>query len=499
MTGLAGGYSQTALTSAIFDKDAIGIAGVIADGGSTPAEETERALQLAERFNPHLQCISFLDADGARARAQGALSGPLAGVPMLLKDAGAAKKGWPMRSGSRLVPEMRAPSDSWLVERFEAAGAVLVGRTTMCEFGLFSDSWSTISGAARNPWSLAHNPGGSSGGSAAAVAAGIVAIAHASDGGGSIRGPASRCGIVGFKPSRGMVPIGPGAGDVTGGLYHEHVLTRSVRDSALALDVATFHVPGEAPPPAAPPGGFLAALRRPPRRLRIVVTGEGPEGSWTDPACAAAARDAAQLVASLGHEVVEDRPPPFGAAATAFAELWVILAAVSIDSVAQMTGRLPADGELTQRAAALAAIGRTLPAAKVFGAWAQLQRHARAVGQWLFDGGYDIWITPTLQTPAEPMDVIEARVNATAVNLEELLVEASFAPIMNATGQPAISLPLAWSADELPIGIQFAAAPGADMLLLQLANQIEAAAPWRRGPPNGLKGLIGGRSETVLS
>ena len=237
-----------------------------------PAELVEAAFQRIERHNPQLNAVVFKAFEEASATAKANLSGPFAGVPMLLKDILGSKKGWPNRNGSRFVPAVPSPFDSTLVVRFQAAGLIPVGKTNVPEFGALPFTEPKLYGPARNPWNLSHSTGGSSGGSAAAVAAGIVPLAHANDGGGSIRVPASCCGLVGLKPTRGRNPLGPGIGDVMGGLAVEHVVSRSVRDTAAVLDATAGPEIGDpyaAPPP---PGSYLEATKREPKGLRIAFT-----------------------------------------------------------------------------------------------------------------------------------------------------------------------------------------------------------------------------------
>jgi amidase len=286
--------------------DGLGLAELVKKKEIEPAELVEAAFERIERHNPQLNAVVFKAFEEASAMAKANLSGPFAGVPMLLKDILGSKKGWPNRNGSRFVPAVPSPFDSTLVVRFQAAGLIPVGKTNVPEFGALPFTEPKLYGPARNPWNLSHSTGGSSGGSAAAVAAGIVPLAHANDGGGSIRVPASCCGLVGLKPTRGRNPLGPVIGDVMGGLVAEHVVSRSVRDTAAVLDATAGPEVGDpyaAPPP---PGSYLEATQSDPKSLRIAFTTTALD-SEVDPECKAATEAAAKLCAKLGHHVEETR------------------------------------------------------------------------------------------------------------------------------------------------------------------------------------------------
>jgi amidase len=284
--------------------DALGLAELVKKKKVKPAELVEAAIERVERHNPQLNAVVLKAYDEARAKPSSKLSGLFAGVPMLLKDILGDKKGWPTRSGSRFAPATPAPLDATLVARFEAAGLVALGKTNVPEFGLVPLTEPKLYGPARNPWSLDHSTGGSSGGSAAAVAAGMVPLAHANDGGGSIRIPASCCGLVGLKPTRGRNPLGPIFGDLFGGLIAEHVVSRSVRDTAAALDATAGVEIGD--PYAAPPvpGSYLAATKKKPKKLRIAFATKRFSGEPLDPECKAATEAAAKLCAKLGSRKV---------------------------------------------------------------------------------------------------------------------------------------------------------------------------------------------------
>ncbi len=310
---------------------------------SNPQKFMDAAIARAEALNPKLNAIVFSAKDEARAAAKGKLpKGAFTGVPMLLKDMRANVVGWPTRSGSRYVPATPATVESTTVTRFKTAGLVPMGKTNVPEFGILPTTECKLYGPAHNPWNLAHSPGGSSGGSAAAVAAGIVPIAHATDGGGSIRIPASACGLVGLKSSRGRISQGPDAGDATSGLSMDGVVTKSVRDTAAALDAVCgidYGDPYFAPPPE---GSYLDGIKRKPKRLRIAFSTKMMNGAAHDPEVTAAVKKTAKLCESLGHHVeVTDPPLDAGALVGAFSTIWCANVAYQLDMLEQQTGIAP--------------------------------------------------------------------------------------------------------------------------------------------------------------
>ena len=462
--------------------DGLGLAELVKKKKVKPAKLVEAAIERVERHNGRLNTVVFKAYDEARAKATTKLSGAFAGVPMLLKDVLGFKKGWPTRQGSRFVPAAPSTFDATLVARFEAAGLIPLGKTNVPEFGIVPFTEPKLYGPARNPWKLDYSTGGSSGGSAAAVAAGIVPLAHANDGGGSIRIPASCCGLVGLKPTRGRNPLGPMIGDIFGGLVAEHVVSRSVRDTAAALDATAGPEIGD--PYAAPPtpGSYLAAIKRKPKKLRIAFATKGLGGAAFDPECKAATEAAAKLCAKLGHHVEESLPQvsPDDIGAN-FLSIFASGLTMVLDSIAKATGKTPTRDEFEGLTWSLYQFGKTITAAQYLLCWASLQRVSRQVAAW--QQPYDALITPVLATP--PMKL-------GTVNFEETDLTKGFAPItgyvpfaagQNITGQPAISLPLAWSKSGLPIGVQFVGRFGEEHVLLQLAAQIERAEPWSNKRP----------------
>jgi amidase len=462
--------------------DGLGLAELVMKKKVQPAELVEAAIERIERHNPQLNAVVFKAYDEARTKAKTKLSGAFAGVPMLLKDILGFKQGWPTRGGSGFVPATPSPFTATLVARFEAAGLIPVGKTNVPEFGLVPLTEPKLYGAARNPWNLDHSTGGSSGGSAAAVAAGIVPLAHANDGGGSIRIPAACCGLVGLKPTRGRNPLGPIIGDVMGGLLAEHVVSRSVRDAAAMLDATAGPEIGDPYAAPSPPGSYLAATKKKRRKLRIAFATKRFDGAAFDPECQAATEAAARLCAKLGHDVEEGMPQvSIGDFRANFLSIWASGLTMLADLHAKAAGRTPAREDFEGLTWGLYELGKTITAAQYQLCWARLQGLSRRVAAW--QQRYDAWITPVLVRP--PMEIF-------AVDLEEtdpvkawkpMIDYVPFTPLQNVSGQPAISLPLAWSKSGLPIGVQFVGRFGEEHLLLQLAAQLEKAQPWSRKRP----------------
>jgi len=368
------------------------------------------------------------------------------------------------------------------IERFEAAGLIPLGKTNVPEFGIVPFTEPKLYGASRNPWKLDYSTGGSSGGSAAAVAAGIVPLAHANDGGGSIRIPASCCGLVGLKPTRGRNPLGPMFGDLRGGLVAEHVVSRSVRDTAAALDATAGPEIGD--PYAAPsaPGSYLAATARRPKKLRIAFATKRFSGQAFDPECKAATEAAAKLCAKLGHHVEEGMPRASSDDIGAnFSPIWASGLTMVVDLVAKATGKTPAREEFEGLTWSLYQFGKTISAAQYQLCWANLQRLSRQIAEW--HQAYDAWITPVLATPPMKIGAINFEETDLTKAWEPIVSYVPFTALQNITGQPAITLPLVWSRSGLPIGVQFVGRFGEEHLLLQLAAQIEKAEPWSKKRP----------------
>ncbi|QKG71777.1 amidase [Erythrobacter mangrovi] len=459
--------------------DALGLAGLVAKGEVTPLELVDTAIERIEELNPRLNAVVFTDYEGARERARGPLpDGPFRGVPFLLKDILGDLEGWPTRNGSHISPPVPMPFTATLVQRFLAGGLVPLGKTNVPEFGLVATTESKLYGPAGNPWNPNHSTGGSSGGSGAAVASGMVPVAHANDGGGSIRIPASCNGLVGLKPTRARNPLGPMLGDVMGGLVAEHVVSRSVRDTAAMLDVTAGAEPGD--PYFAPPGpaNWQSAAAEPCPKLRIGFARTRPGGGAAlDPQAVAAVEHAAKLCADLGHQVEEASPPITNEDMfEAFIAIWASGVAMQIDGICALTGQKPGPDNLEGLTRGLYAIGQATSAPQLWGAIFQLQQIGRAVAGWHAD--YDVWLTPTLGTPPPANGTFVLDSEDVEAGFGAMTDYVPFTAIQNATGQPAINVPLWWTPEGLPMGTQFVGRVGEEALLLQLATQLETAQPW---------------------
>jgi amidase len=490
-----------------YDKlDAVDLAGLVRRREVTPSELLEEAIRRTERVNPQLNAVVTTLYDQARAQAAGPIAdGPFKGVPFLLKDLQASLEGSPVSFGSRFLANFRAPHDNTLVQRYRRAGLVIFGRTNTPEFGLLPYTEPRHWGPTRNPWNPEHTPGGSSGGAAAAVASGIIPVAHASDGGGSIRIPAACCGLFGLKPTRARTPCGPDYSELWRGLAIDHVISRTVRDSAAMLDATAG--PESSAPYCAPAqaGPFTAELARPPGRLRVAFTKRGQLSTGPiHPDCAAAVDDAAKLLASLGHEVVE---ADLDLDAEQFQRDFFMLIAVDIatgyEQLSAMIGHRPRRGEIETDTALMAMIGRQQRAMKAALARDRQLDAARSVARFFQD--HDVLLSPTLGRPPVRIGQLVPRgvdgflrEFVVATHLSVLLripgvVEASsrpifefvpFTPVANVTGQPSMNVPLHWNAAGLPIGTMFTGRFGEESVLLRLAAQLEAARPWKeRRPP----------------
>ena len=486
--------------------DGLGLAALVRSGAVSAAELLEMALARIEAHNPALNAV--IRRRDAQVRAEAAHidpQAPFAGVPFLVKDLIATLAGEPTASGNCLLANTPMPRDSELVRRFRAAGVQIAGRTNTPEFGLTPYTEPQLFGPTRNPWSLAHSPGGSSGGSAAAVAAGLVPLASGGDGGGSIRIPASCCGLFGLKPSRGMTPTGPEFGELWHGFAIEHVLSRSVRDSAAMLDATAGADPGApyaAPLPSRP---FLGEVSTEPGRLRIAFTREPLFGHGAVHAdCIAGLEATARLLESLGHHVEEATPPlDREACALAFVTVLAGETRAEIEFLARLTQRRPQARDFEPATYSIGLLGHSISAAAYAGAVRTLQLTARETAP--FFERHDVLLTPTLATPPALIGALQPSTSEQrlmrvvnglnagwlldALGVIKPLAAKTFdympnTALFNVTGQPAMSVPLHWNADGLPIGMQFVARLGEDATLFRLAGQLERARPWfeRRAP-----------------
>ena len=440
-------------------------------------------------MNPALNAVIHRRDERVRAEAETAPNGPFRGVPILVKDLDGPLTGEPLHLGNRLLREVgyTADHDSFLFARLRAAGCMIVGKTNTPELGLLPTTESHAYGAAHNPWDVTRSPGGSSGGSAAAVASGMVPFAHAGDGGGSIRIPASACGLFGLKPTRGRVSLGPDTGEAWAGLVARHVVSRSVRDSAAALDAIAGAVPGDPYAAAPPPRPFLDEVGAAPGRLKVgLLAATSPAGlAPVDPVCTDAADDAARLLEGGGHSVELAHPEALEDVALVVHFTTVLAASTAYDlrTLATMIGRDLGPDDVEPVTWAQAELGRTVTADAYVDAVESLRGWSRRVAGWWDpdDGGFDLLLTPTMAKPPAPLGEIRGD------DIDGALLAATpyvaFTVPFNVTGQPAMSVPLHW-ADGLPIGVQLVAASGREDLLFRVAAQLEAARPWiDRRPP----------------
>ena len=448
-------------------------------------ELVDAAIERIERLNPALNAVVTPMYEQARATAKAALpDGPFAGVPFLLKDLLAEYAGVRFTEGSAFLADRYiSEHDSELVVRLKRAGLVILGKTNTPEFGILPTTEPHLFGPTHNPWDTGRTPGGSSGGSAAAVAAGLVAMAHGNDGGGSIRIPASCCGIFGLKPTRGRNPLGPDYGDMYAGLIVEHALTRSVRDSAALLDATSGPDVGDpywAPPTARP---FLDEVGAGTGRLRIAFTTTAVTGVEVHADCVNAVREAAAMCADLGHELVEVTPEISGDLISQnFIILWSVGCAWTIDDWARQTGRKPTPDQFEPLTWALYEMGHQQSAPAGLLALQDLQKVSRDIARFFID--YDVWLTPTLGEPPVPLGTFDSTPENPLEGLFRSATFVPFTPICNVTGQPAMSVPLFWNADGLPVGTHFIGRFGDEATLFRLAAQLEAARPWAdRRPP----------------
>jgi amidase len=462
--------------------DGIGLAQLVATGEVTSAELAELAIAAVQRVNPQINAII---EHWSPTVTEG--TGPLAGVPFLIKDLAITSAGRRVELGSRLAQGLVAESDSYLMQRFNAAGLATLGRTTTPEMAFSTETESVLQGSTRNPWDTRLSAGGSSGGSGAAVAAGIVPIAHATDAAGSIRVPASYNGLVGLKPTRGRASNGPALDEVFAGFGVQLGLSRTVRDSAALMDIVQGHAPGDPYYTAAPAEGFLAQVGRDPGRLRIGLLDTPWNGAALDPEIAEATLAVARELEALGHRV-ERVTAPLGTSWDSFvqanAHIWCATLVRWIDGLAAATSR-PIDlSTLEPATLACYAYGLQARAVEFAGALEVRNLIARSVAGWFDD--FDVLLTPTLPRLPHALDTY-SRGAQTMDGLQwtaRVFEHSPFTPVFNVAGTPAMSLPLAMSRQQgLPIGLQFAARFGAEEVLLRLAGQLEQALPWHERKP----------------
>jgi amidase len=473
--------------------DATAQAELVRTGQASPTELLEQAIDRIERLDPQLSALVRDRFESARTEAGGPLpDGPFRGVPLLLKDLGCHVAGEATHYGARVLrdADWRSPVDSHLAEAFRAAGFVVLGRTRVPELGTTVTTESTAYGATRNPYDLQRSTGGSSGGSAAAVASGMVAVAHAGDGGGSIRIPASECGLVGLKPTRGRVSQGPQVGESWAGATIDGVVTRTVRDSAAVLDAIRAPMPGDtyfAPPPSRP---YAEEVGADPGRLRIgLLPAPADSAIAGDEQCREAVEHIGRLLEQLGHTVELSSPAALteGDFGRHFGRTVGADVALMLAMFERALGRPIDDHEIELRNQAYRGMGRAMSAPDYLDSRAWLGSFSRRVARWWASGeqggeGYDVLVTPVVNGPPPPLGHLDADgdLRTSAQRVREFM---PYTAQFNVTGQPAISLPLHVSSDGLPIGVQLVAAYAREDVLVRLAAQLEQAAPWQDRRP----------------
>jgi len=479
--------------------DGIGLAELVRKKEIEPAELCEAAIQRIESLNPAINAVIQPMYDLARKSIMHIPEGgALTGVPFLLKDLLSEYAGVPLTCGSKALKQYIPQADSEIVTRYKQAGLVVLGKTNCPEFGLLPYTEPELFGPTRNPWNLEHSVGGSSGGAAAAVAAGMVPLAAGGDGGGSIRIPASSCGVFGLKPSRGRTPTGPTFGEIWQGMVVEHVVTRSVRDSAAALDAiqgADIGAPYVIAPPAS---SYLREIEQPPGKLKIAFSTRSPIHTPVHAECQKAVYETAKLLLQLGHEVDEDFPEIDGVQlAKCYFTMYFGEVAADLRQIEKMIGKPLKPADIEPLTWTIGLIGRTISAADFVYAKRFWNDAARAMGR--FHQKYDLFLTPTVATPPPKIGELQPkpveRVLMKAINAlgcgrlltwtgltDQMSLEGMakfpFTQLANFTGQPAMSVPLHWTAENLPVGVQFMAPVGDEATLFRVASQLEKARPW---------------------
>jgi amidase len=465
-------------------RPATELAAMVRSGEVSSRELVETSLARIEELNPRLNAFVEIDGERALATADAIKPGderPFAGVPIAIKN-NTPVAGLKLTFGCSLMADNVVDFDNNVTRRFKEAGFVIVGSTTLPEFGILPTSEARLFGPTRNPWDLDRTPGGSSGGSAAAVASGMVPVAHGNDGGGSIRIPAACCGLVGLKAARGRISMAPALGESS--LAIDGVLTRTVADTAVILDVLAGYEPGDAtwaPPPSEP---FAVSGAREPGKLRIATTTLPPVAdAVVDPVCAQAVSDAAELLRSLGHEVEEiDIPWRIDGVSELFGAVFSIHIALQIVYAGIVAGREPTADDMEPMSWAIYSMTQGLNSLQGMGLEIQLQAFTRQLVTILQP--YDALLTPALAERPLPLGTLDTAAPDPMSTFTRSGLFTPFTPIFNASGQPGISLPLYQGADGLPLGVQLVGRPAGEGALLALASQVEAAAPWtgRRAP-----------------
>jgi amidase len=483
-----------------FDRfDGLGLADLVRKKQVAPSELCEEAIRRIDLVNPKVNAVILPMYDVARKAVQEGLpEGPFTGVPFLLKDMTEEYAGVLLSNGSKACRNYVPTQDTEMVQRFKKSGLVILGKTNLPEFGVMGITEPELYGPTRNPWDTGHTPGGSSGGSAAAVASGMVPMASGNDGGGSIRIPASCCGLFGLKPTRGRNPLGPKVGQIWQGAVVSHVITRSVRDSAAMLDATQGRdtgAPYVIPPPQRP---YLKEIDRDSGSLRIAYTSASPIGTEVHPECVKAVEEAARLLEQLGHKVEEAQPEVDGKAiANSYVTLCFGEVAAEIEETEEILGKKVKTSDVEALTWTLGLLGRTLSAGDFARATREWGVAGRAMGR--FHQIYDLYMTPTVAYPPVRIGELQPKpyerllmkaVNALGLGVifkmsglidqmaEANLSRTPFTQLANLTGQPAMSVPLHWTADRLPVGVHFVAPFGDEATLFRLAAQLERSRPW---------------------
>lgn len=489
-----------------FDQyDAIGLTELVRSGQVTPVELCEESIKRIEQINPKLNAVvTRMYEQGLKEASEFPPDGPFTGVPMLIKDLGYAYSGVPMTSGCKALRDYIPESDSELVVRFRKTGAIIIGKTNTPEFGLLGVTEPEFFGPCRNPWNTEHTPGGSSGGSAAAVAAGIVPMAAGGDGGGSIRIPSAYCGVFGLKPSRGRNPTGPDRGNIWLGAAQNHVITKSVRDSAMMLDAIQGPDPGapyEIRPPERP---YMDEVEKGPGRLRIAFNVVSPLGTQVHSECIQAVNNAAGLLEDLGHHIEEAMPEINGLGlAKSYLAMYFGEVAADLNELTGVLKRKTGPKDVETLTYTLGLLGRSFSSGYLVEALRKWDHAARIMGR--FFKQYDLYLTPTTAHP--PAKIGELRLKPfeaffmNAINSLKLgwllngsnivdnmakksLERTPFTQLANLCGLPAVSVPLWWTPQGLPLGVQFIAPFGGEDVLFQVAGQLEKARPWFNRKPD---------------
>ncbi|MBO0861011.1 MAG: amidase [Chloracidobacterium sp.] len=474
----------TGLSSEYDKYDALSLAELIAKKEITPAELLDAVRLRAEYINPKINAFSHFYFDKAREQIEGGLGqGPFHGVPFALKDLGQYLEGTITSAGGRIWKDQIANYDSTLVKRYKQAGLVIFGKTMSPELGLTTTTESVLYGRTRNPWNLERTSGGSSGGASSAIASRILPMAHASDGGGSIRIPASCCGLFGLKPTRARTPVGPFKFESWNGLSAHHALTISVRDSAALLDATSgpeLGAPYYAPPQQRP---FLMEVGADPGKLRIALIVDSPTGTRVDPECVQAVKEAAKLCEGLGHEIEETQwPIDAETMREAFLTIVHVSVARELDEAATPLGRAVTDQDVELVTWEMAQRGREIGGVAYSRAIVTIHQIGLAMAK--FHRSYDVILNPTLGKPPVPLGVLSLSPPDMRTFVREITEFSPFTAVYNLTGQPSMSAPLHWTQDGLPVGVMFSARFGDEATLFRLAAQLEKAKPWAGRRPN---------------